>query len=53
MKSINQMKNGVILNTYISIMDAERQTGIKSSNISKCCRNIRNYAGGYQWKYTG
>lgn len=53
MKSINQIKNGIILNTYISITDAERKTGIKSSNISKCCRNIRKYAGGYQWKYTG
>lgn len=52
MKKINQIKNGKIINTYISMTDAERKTGIKSANISKCCRNIRNYAGGFQWEYS-
>ena len=50
-KKINQIKNGNILKTFISISDAERKTGIKGANISKCCRNLRNYAGGYQWEY--
>ena len=50
-KEINQLKNGNILRTFISISDAERKTGIKGANISKCCRKLRNYAGGYQWEY--
>lgn len=52
MKKVNQIKDGQIINTYISMNDAERKTGIKSANISKCCRKIRNYAGGYQWEYS-
>lgn len=52
MKKTNQIKNGKIINTYISMTDAERKTGIKSANISKCCRNIRKHAGGFQWEYS-
>lgn len=36
---------------FSSIINAERETGISNSNISKCCRGIRNSAGGYTWKY--
>lgn len=52
MKKVNQINNGTIINTFISIQEAERRTNIKSANISKCCRKLRNKAGGYQWEYT-
>lgn len=51
MRRVNQIKNGYILKTFISISNAERLTGIKGANISKCCRKLRNFAGGYQWEY--
>lgn len=43
--------DGVFVAEYESIMEAERQTGIKSTNISSCCKNKRNKAGGYVWRY--
>ena len=52
MKRIYQIdSDGNIVNEFYSMKEAERQTDIKSANISKCCREIRNYAGGYKWKY--
>lgn len=38
---------------YPSIKEAERQTGISYSQISKCCQNKPKYntAGGYKWEY--
>lgn len=52
MKKIFQLNNEErILNIFNSITEAERKTGIKASNISKCCRNLREKAGGYKWKY--
>lgn len=51
MKKIRQLKNGKVIATYNSLTEAERQTNICWNNISKCCRKIRNQAGGYQWEY--
>jgi predicted GIY-YIG superfamily endonuclease len=39
-----------ILNQYDSMSEAERQTGIGNSHISKVCSGKRNHAGGYRWK---
>ena len=36
---------------YISLHDAERQTGILSQNISKVCKGKRKSTGGYLWRY--
>lgn len=36
---------------FHSIMEAERQTGIAHSSISKVCKGKLNYAGNYYWKY--
>lgn len=36
---------------YPSILEAERQTGISNSCISRVCRNERKTAGGYHWEY--
>jgi hypothetical protein len=51
MKAIRQIKDNVIIAEYNSIADAQRKTGIWWTNISKCCRKERNYAGGYKWEY--
>lgn len=50
-KIVEQIKEGKIINTYYGICEAERQTGISYSNIARCCRGERHYAGNYQWKY--
>ena len=50
-QSVCQVLNGVVVDTFKSTQEAQRVTGIKSSNISECCRNIRKRAGGYEWFY--
>ena len=37
--------------TYNSLLEAEKDTGALKTNIVKCCRQKRNYAGGFKWKY--
>lgn len=44
-------KNGKIINEWNSIKEASIQLHIKDSNISQVCKNKRNYAGGYIWRY--
>lgn len=44
--------NNEILHFYPSTAQAERETGIKQGNISKCCCGKREFAGGYKWKYS-
>lgn len=52
-KSVIQFSlSGCILNTFISVIDASRQTGINQSNISECCiGKKRRTAGGFKWKF--
>lgn len=50
-KIVEQISNGKVINNFYGICEAERQTGICYTNIAKCCRNERQYAGGFQWKY--
>lgn len=51
-KSVIQMDlNDKILNIYQSINEASRNTSICKSNIINTCKNKRNTAGGYKWKY--
>lgn len=45
------MKDGVILEEYRSMREAERSTGIFESNISQCCKGRTRSAGGFRWKY--
>lgn len=46
-----QLKNGKIINKFDSMTQAQRETKIPSSNISKCCSGERKNAGGYKWRY--
>jgi len=43
--------NGVIINKFLSVFEAQKNTKIDRSNISKACRGKYETAGGYVWKY--
>lgn len=48
---VNQFtRNGELVETYISFMDAERKTGVRSGNISLCVNGYKPSAGGYVWR---
>lgn len=49
-KAVLQLNNkGEIINEYISISEATKQTGI--NNISKCCLGKSKFAGNFNWKF--
>lgn len=50
-KVIQYDKEGKYLNTFESLADAYRETGISDSTISSCCRNKLKTAGGFIWEY--
>lgn len=51
-KSVEQYnKQGKLLSIWVSIIEAQRQLGIKDSNIAQVCNGKRKSAGGYIWKY--
>lgn len=39
--------------TYKGIRIAERTTGINRTSIIRCCKGIKETAGGFHWKYKG
>ena len=44
-------KNGNVVATFPSSIEAERQTGINRGNICSCCCGKHKSAGGYVWRY--
>ena len=44
-------KEGVLLNTYISLQDAAIQTDLFKGNISSACTGRLKTYGGFKWKY--
>ena len=44
-------KFGVLINSYNSITEASKITGVNSSNIGECCYGRRKSAGNYIWKF--
>lgn len=51
-KSVLQYtKDNQFVTEYMSMKEAERQTGINYSSISKCCLGKGLTAGGYIWKF--
>ena len=51
-KKVSQYSaNGEFIRTYESAHAAQRNTGIKNGNISKCCNGKAKSAGGYIWRY--
>lgn len=43
--------SGDVCDVYESIKEAGDISGVCDTNIWKCCKGIRNKAGGYIWKY--
>lgn len=41
------------INTYYSVSEAQRQTGIYRGSIYNVCKGVSKTAGGYKWKYSG
>jgi hypothetical protein len=51
-KKINQLDaSGTVINTFVGIYEAHRQTKINRSCISACCLGNRKSSGGFRWKY--
>ncbi len=42
--------DGVYINTYKSMAEAHRKTGVSTAGISQCCNGIQKQAGGYVWR---
>lgn len=38
---------GDLIKTFLSVKDAQRETGLNDSNIIKCCKGIKKTCGGY------
>ena len=50
-KPINQIKNGVVINSFESINEASRITKIKAPHICEVLKGKRNTTMGYKWEY--
>lgn len=51
-KKINQYDlNGKFIKTWESMNEVERQLGIHSQHIYRCCKHKRKSTGGYKWEY--
>lgn len=48
---VEQLLNGVVVNTYKSQRDAVIKTGISQGNLCSALTGKRVYAAGYQWRY--
>lgn len=46
-KKVKDVTHGIV---YCSMKEAQRQTGVFVSNISKCCNGLRRKAGGCKWE---
>lgn len=52
-KAVDQFDlDGILLNTFHSIAEANRQTKATRYAIRSCCKGDRKTAGGYKWKMT-
>lgn len=53
-KSVDRLDlSGNYIDSFKSIREAERVTGINRANIGEVCRGKRKTAHGYKWRYTG
>ena len=43
--------DGTLVAEYSSAHEAERKTGIRNGNISRCCNGKLKTSGGYKWQY--
>lgn len=51
-KKVEQLLNGVVIDTHDSIRSAARKVGLKShEGILNCCKGVHLTAKGYEWRY--
>ena len=51
-KSVQQINDcGEVVAEFVSATEAQRQTGIPQSSISRCCNRLQKTAGGYRWQF--
>jgi len=48
---IQSSMDGVYIKKHASVNGAQRESGVKATNISKCLKNKRTHAGNYRWAY--
>ena len=50
-KILQYSKSGEFIREWQSAAEVERVLGIDNSNITKCCKGKRKYAGSFIWRY--
>lgn len=50
-RPVLQIRNGVVVNEFSGLAEAERETKTNQNNIRNCCRGRTKSAGGCQWAY--
>jgi len=50
-RKVYQILNNKVVNTYKSVSDVVRKTGVHQGNLSSCLNGNRNYVSGYKWSY--
>lgn len=51
-KAVRQYtRDGAYIAEYVSVREAERQTGADNRRISMCCNGKRNHTGGFKWEF--
>lgn len=48
-KKVAQMKDGKMISVFDNSKEAEKITGVSSSNINRCCNKKRKTAGNFEW----
>jgi len=49
MAIIQVNSDNIVIDEFVSLMEAERVTGVNNGNISLCLNNKRKTAGGFKW----
>ena len=50
-KAIEQIKNGIVVNVFVSIQEAARKGNFSATAICKVCKGKGNLHKGYKWRY--
>ena len=50
-KAVEQIKNGIVVNVFVSIQEAARKGNFSATAICKVCKGKENLHKGYKWRY--
>lgn len=50
-KAVEQIKNGIFVNVFVSIQEAARKGNFSATAICKVCKGKGNLHKGYKWRY--